>query len=460
MRPEPPASEVVLLAGDIIGYLAMLGILSVLIIVHECGHFSVARLFGFQTPVFGFGLPFGPSWTVGQRWGTEFRIHALMLGGYVAIPELGDESQASTDAFGVEMKPFRKFPIWQRALVAFAGVGFNIGFAYIIMLSLFLTVGQPIATKTIVSDLPPGNPIAAQAGVKVNDEFVSIDTTPIKSNEDVINYLGQHKDTPVKLNLLREGKPVQVEVTPNSSGKVGMALVSPVTYVKYKDASAFTIAGDAWNRLWKITGDMVNGLGELVKGIASGGKASSPGKPAVGMNDLHGVLAVVYMGKDIVKDWSALAMFTIMISMDLAIINLVPWPALDGGHLAFMTFEAVRGKPMGERAQGEIVKWGFISLLALMAVIMVNDVKALLSGDLDFKKKAKQQQKAPAADPSKTDGKPALENKSDPTAVNTAAPADPDSKKLAAPAGSKPTDPADSSKESSAKPSEPAPAAR
>ena len=73
------------------GIFMMLAILSTLIIVHECGHFLVARFFGFQTPVFGFGLPFGPSWTVGKRWNTEFRIHSCMLGGYVAIPELGDE---------------------------------------------------------------------------------------------------------------------------------------------------------------------------------------------------------------------------------------------------------------------------------------------------------------------------------------------------------------------------------
>src|SRR3984957_5734910 len=103
-----------------LGVFCMLGILSVLIIVHECGHFSVARLFGFQTPVFGFGLPFGPHWTIGRKWGTEFRIHALLLGGFVLIPELGDESSIQEN-LSIELKPFRKFPIWQRALVAFAG---------------------------------------------------------------------------------------------------------------------------------------------------------------------------------------------------------------------------------------------------------------------------------------------------------------------------------------------------
>ena len=143
----------------------MLGVLSTLIIVHECGHFLVARYFGFQTPVFGFGLPFGPHIVVGRKWGTEFRIYAALLGGFVAIPELGDESNTSPDAFGLPLQPFRKFPIWQRALVAFAGVGFNILFAYLLVLVMYCSLGQDVS-ETHVAALPKENPIAANAGIK------------------------------------------------------------------------------------------------------------------------------------------------------------------------------------------------------------------------------------------------------------------------------------------------------
>ena len=148
--------------------LLMLGILSVLIIVHELGHFSVARLFGFQTPVFGFGWPFGPTWTIGKKWGTEFKLHALLIGGYVAIPELGDESSISKDAEGagyaeMELKPFRKFPVWQRALVALAGVTFNVIFAYFVMVAMLSILGEPVQ-PTVVYSLVKENPIAAQSG--------------------------------------------------------------------------------------------------------------------------------------------------------------------------------------------------------------------------------------------------------------------------------------------------------
>ena len=388
---------------QIFAIFVMLGILSILIIVHECGHFSVARFFGFQTPVFGFGLPFGPHWVVGKKWGTEFRIHACLLGGYVAIPELGDES--NQDAFGVPLQPFRKFPIWQRALVAFAGVGFNILFAYLVTIVMFFAVGEPVQT-VVVAAMPKENPIAAQAGVKVGDELISIDECKVGTPTEAVDYLGAHKRTPVKVHVLREKQPVTIEMTTNDNGKVGMALEGKALNYKKVEGNFLDVAVAAFKELCRQTSGMLSALGQMVQGLAAGGKASA-GHPAVGIQDLHGVLAVVKIGADIAQqDWSQLFLFTILISMDLAIINLVPWPALDGGHLAFMFFEAVRGKPMGERAHGEIVKWGFLGLMVLMVVIMANDVTALVSGKLDYKKKeSSQSSKDPKSDATTSDDK-------------------------------------------------------
>jgi len=391
--------------------LVMLGILSVLIIVHEFGHFSVARFFGFQTPVFGFGLPFGPSWTLGTKWNTQFKIHACLIGGYVAIPELGDESNVHEDAYGVPLQPFRKFPIWQRALVAFAGVGFNIIFAWLITFSMLAFFGDP-QNHVMVGSLPKENPIAAIAGVQKRDVIMAIDDTKITGTSDLISYLGSHKQQEVTLHIERNKQPIEIKVTPNENGKVGMALDLTKTEYKKLNVNPIELVGLATDRLIKITGDMLNALGMMFQNI--GNSISHIGQPApkkvpgaapqMGIEDLHGVLAVVAIGSQIAQqDWSQLLLFTIMISMDLAIINLVPYPALDGGHLAFMAWEAVRGKPMHERFQGEIVKWGFISLLVLMAVIMFNDVKALISGKLTIKPdkdeeitQPAQQQPAPA----------------------------------------------------------------
>lgn len=361
----------------------MLGILSVLIIVHECGHYSIARLFGFQTPVFGFGLPFGPYLTLGRRWGTEFRVHAMLLGGFVLIPELGDESSLQENGSTGKLEPFRKFAIWKRALVAFAGVGFNIIFAYLVMLVMFFAIGEPTQT-TKVQSLVVENPIAAQAGVLPGDELLAVNGDLVTNSTDAVKKLVRHKSEVVLLELLRDKKPVKLSMCTNADGKVGMALVSSVFYRKV-EGGLIENAGAAFNKLCSLTGSMLDALGQMVVSLLSGSKGSTS-HPSVGLQDLHGVLAVIVMGADLAqKDWSQLFLFTIMISMDLAIVNLLPIPALDGGHLAFMFVEAIRGKPMGEKVQGELVKFGFISLLLLMVVVMVNDVTALFTGNLDFK---------------------------------------------------------------------------
>lgn len=449
---------------QVLSVLLMLAILSSLIIVHECGHFLVARFFGFQTPVFGFGLPFGPYITVGKAFETEFRIHACLLGGYVAIPELGDESARDMEAYGVaalpaagmhegdvlskeataeptassegtaphephivttdveipidpphapnkdnpygvELKPFKKFPIWQRALVAFAGVGFNIIFAYLIMVTMLLTVGEPVPA-TYAGDTYKSNPIAMNAGIKKGDHIISIDNQPIKTPDEIISYLTAHKSQPVVFNLEREGKKLDINMTPNANGKVGLGLEVRTAKYERVDRPIMEVLVLAYQKVCDYTKMMIEALSKLPAGIANQimhvGKPLAAGEP--GIQDVHGIFAVIYIGKDIAQqDLNQLFIFTVLISMDLALLNLLPWPALDGGHLAFMLYEAIFGKPVGEKAHGEIVRWGFMSLLVLMAVIMVNDLTALVTGKLDFKKKDQAQQeqkmKQPDAQP-------------------------------------------------------------
>lgn len=395
----------------VFAWLLMIGIISLLVIVHECGHFLVARFFGFQTPVFGIGLPVGPHVVVGHGWGTQFRIHYALLGGYVAIPELGDESQHDAEAYGVPLKPFKKFPIWQRALVAFAGVGFNILFAYLIMFMMLMIQGEP-TYQTVTPGTVDSNPIAKNAGVKPNDVIVSINDEKVNDSNDVVAILGKHKGEQVTLHLLRAEKPVDITLTTNENGKVGMMLEMKQIGFKPIEKSPPEVAVMAADKLGKLTGGMIGALGMMGQGLWNYathiGQPPKKGEASVGPGDVHGILAVMKLGSDIAKeqDWNQLFIFTILISMDLAIVNLVPWPALDGGHLAFMFIELVRGKPMGERAQGEIFRWGLLSLLLLMVVIMVNDVSALVTGKLDYKNKAKQQAeekakadaKAPAGD--------------------------------------------------------------
>jgi regulator of sigma E protease len=369
----------------------MLGILSLIIIVHEFGHYLVARLFGFQTPVFGFGLPFlegvplvGKHWVIGHRWGTEFRVHALLMGGYVAIPELGDESSLQEELGGIALKPFRKFPIWQRVCVASAGVAFNIISAYLLMLVMFFTLGQPIQ-PTVVHSLIKDNPIAMNAGVKAGDQLYAIAGQKVLSPDDAVRILGGHKAQEIQLELVRNGERKEISLVTNARGKVGMALVSRGK-AKWEpvEGDFFRVAGLAMARLWTLTVNMVEAIGQLFSGIFSGGGGEKG--PALGLQDLHGVFAVIKIGADIAQqDWTQLFIFTIMISMDIAIINIMPFPVLDGWHVLCFLLEKLRGKPLPEKPNAEIMKWGVITLLVLMVLVTVNDVSAWLQGKLNFK---------------------------------------------------------------------------
>jgi len=401
--------------------LIMLAVLTILIIVHECGHFSVARLFGFQTPVFGFGLPFfGPSWVLGRKWGTEFRLHALLIGGYVAIPELNDESSAE-QAFNVQLKPLKKFPIWQRALVAFAGPGFNIIFAYFIMMAMLVLLGEPIQS-TFVYSLPKENPIAANAGILPKDQLLTINGEFVSSPSDAVTILSGHKNEEVKIDVKRTINGVEQQLSfsmnTNDAGKVGMGLAGqgPITYHKAEGnySNIFVLTA---KKLWFWTYSMIDAAGQLFSGLGAhifhNGKNAS-GQAVPGFQDIHGVLGVIKIGSEITRqDWNQVFLFTVLISLDLAIVNLIPFPPLDGSHLAFMAYEAVFRKPVNQRVQGEMIKWGTVTLLFLMALISVNDISAWMTGKLDLKhnrsEKDKEKEIESTKSPNKTNVKAAPE---------------------------------------------------
>lgn len=252
--------------------LVMLAILSILIIVHEFGHFIVARLFGFQTPVCGFGLPFfGPHWIIARKWGIEFRLHALLLGGYVAIPELGDESKQDS-GLDVPLQPFKKFPIWQRILVAFAGPAFNVIFAYFVMIGMLTFLGEPTQSTSVYS-LVKENPIASQAGVLPGDEVLSINDQSVSSPSDAVKILQGHKDELVQLHIKRtisgQSQNMNLSMRTSSAGKVGMALVGGAVTYRKPQADQGNIIWLAAKKLWYLTVAMCDALGQLFSGIST-----------------------------------------------------------------------------------------------------------------------------------------------------------------------------------------------
>lgn len=380
-------------------------LLSVMILVHEFGHWIVARGFGFQTPVFGFGLPFGGYLRLGRWKGTEFRFHWFVLGGYVAIPELGDETSEESLKELPDLKPLKYFPVWKRAVVASAGVAFNILFAYLMCLIMVATIGPPSAKGNVVItnllDSPTSskqfgykpNPIAATAGFKSGDVILSVEGISVKDPSQVVQIV---KSNPLKkisfkiqrqkfVNNKKHLENLVINVVPSEEGTIGIGLGlarggeydkpsrNPVVWV-FQSAEVLTE--------WTLS--MLIGLGILFANLFG---FSPLGMPKIGAEDLHGIVAIVSVfAQAITVDFREVYRWSALISVNLAIINLLPIPALDGGHLLFMLIEKIRGKRLAESFQQKAIQTGFLLLLLLMFFVLFNDIKGLITGKFDLLK--------------------------------------------------------------------------
>lgn len=358
--------------------------LSLLIAIHELGHWFVARLFGFQTPVFSIG--FGKrehSLVLGTFWETEFRLAPILLGGYVSIPELQDETTAQEMLKG-ESKPSRVFPVWQRICVAAAGVVFNIISAALILFALFTFIGQPSMNVkgTYIKDLSTQITVARDAGLKANDHFVSVAGAPVKTPEDLQKALAAHKGESVAVVVERDtaaltgsgqGKTqVTTQLTPDKDGHIGIALGVDGERV-FNAVPLGKAAGDAVDITGKAIWGTVKGFGMLLHIVD---------RPA-GVSDkdmqVHGIIGIVQMGAGALGSGIFdFGWFLVMISVNLAVLNILPLPILDGGHIVFFLIEKIRGgKPVDAQLRARLYNIFGMLLLGLFLLGLFNDLTSL-----------------------------------------------------------------------------------
>ena len=394
----------------IVNVIIVLSLLSLMIIVHEFGHWIVARRFGFQTPVFGFGLPFGSHIKLGNWKDTEFRFHWFVLGGYVAIPELGDESNEELLKELPNIKPFKSFPVWKRACVASAGVAFNIIFAYLVCLLMVATIGPPsIKENVVITQLldSPGkqlqghkpNPISKNAGLKAGDLILEINHKKIKNPNQVVQIIKSNKSKEITLqirrthitnnsgNMSRKFEKLKIRVTPNAEGTIGIGLgfAQRGEYEK-PSKNPLTWLGQAGVILIDWTLTMLIGLGIMFMNLFG---IAPDGAPKIQAEDLHGIIAIVSVFSQALSiDFREIYRWTALISVNLAIINLLPIPALDGGHLLFMLIEKIRGKKLADIIQQRAIQTGFLVLLLFMFFVLFNDIKGLITGKFELDKES------------------------------------------------------------------------
>jgi regulator of sigma E protease len=341
-------------------------VLTVLVFVHELGHYLIARRNGVRIEVFSIG--FGPElfgWF--DHAGTRWKFSAVPLGGYVKM--FGDSDPSSSMGIArlgeltmaERQVSFHHKRLAQRAAIVGGGPLANFIFAIVVLALLFATYGQPF-TPADVGQVQAGS-AADKGGIKVGDTIVNIDGTTIDRFEDVQQIVRLNPGEPMKITVRRDGQPVTLNVTPartemtdrfGNRHEIGLLGIgrSGVEYVKRNPIAA---VGQAFSETWNLSTSTLQAMWQIVIGT----RAS---------DELGGPLRIAQMSGEVAEGGIVpLLWFMAVLSINLGLINLFPVPVLDGGHLLFYAAEAIRGKPLGQRAQ----EYGFRIGLALVLTLMV-----------------------------------------------------------------------------------------
>jgi membrane-associated protease RseP (regulator of RpoE activity) len=342
--------------------LAAIAVLALLIVVHELGHFAAARLQGIRVNRFSIG--FGPALVKYQGPETEYALRALPLGGYVGFPDDDPDSDIPLD----DPDLLRNRPILDRAIVISAGVIANLIFAY------FLLVGQ--AGILGVQDVQPGVIIrqvdatsaAQMAGLKAGDLILDVNSEYLGSFPDsTTNFIDKIKNAPqipLSLTVKRGDETLSLNVTPEENelgeGKIGVGLLPNVSIRQAQGiGDMFQLGAISFQNLTTLT---VKGFWQLLSNFQETAQ------------QVAGSVKIVEYGAEIAKNgWANLLQFGALISINLAIINILPLPALDGGQLFFLFIEGLRGKPLPQRLQEGIMQTGLVLLLGLGFILIVRD---------------------------------------------------------------------------------------
>lgn len=360
-------------------------VLGVLVFVHELGHFVAAKKSGMQVDEFGFGFPprlfgiqkkqgkwglvYGPKTAEGED--TVYSINLIPLGGFVKI--LGENNDQAGNP-----KAFTSKPFGPRLVTLLSGVIMNVLLAWVVI-SLGLVIGTPAAysddqefpfggkinnVAVTVVELAPESP-AKEAGIKVGDGIISVSGNKIESVAELQEQVAGSEGQALRFEINRAGSVVETEVSPKfneNSGKfqtgIVISLVGKLKYPWYMAPLAGAV--NTWNSLKSI----FLGLGGLFTG-------------EVGFNQLGGPAKIAQLTGEASKlGLPYLLQFTAFLSLNLAILNTLPFPALDGGRVLFLLIEKLRRKPNNQQVEQVFNAVGFLLLLLLMLAVTVNDVRS------------------------------------------------------------------------------------
>lgn len=351
--------------------LSFIIVLGVLIFVHELGHFLLAKAFGVR--VLKFSLGFGNKLIGWQRGETEYLISAFPLGGYV---KMFGEQQGETVAPAEQHCSFSHKTVWQRFGIVFGGPLFNLVFAVFLFFCIFVVAGIPEPVdSTKIGEVTTGS-VAEQVGIKKGDIVVTINGKPVTSWQQVSDTVKDSQGQEVTLLVDREGqaipfaaKPAMQKVKNLFGEEVGERYMLGIVRsdeIRYKDSTFMESGEAALIQTWNLGYLTVMGIIKMIQRVI----------PA---SELGGPIRIAELaGQQMEAGWMNLLYFMALLSVNLGILNLLPIPVLDGGHLVFLSLEAVRRRPLSERAMEISQKVGIAILGTLMVFVFYNDILRLV----------------------------------------------------------------------------------
>jgi len=350
--------------------LAAIAVLAVLILVHELGHFIAARSQGIL--VNRFSLGFGPVLWKYQGSQTEYAVRAFPLGGFVGFPDDDPDSDIPPN----DPNLLRNRPIVDRAIVISAGVIANLIFAYFLLVTQvsIIGVGEASQPGVLIQQLAPEvSSVATAAGIKPGDVILAANEqefgTALREVEAFRDIIKNSPGESVQLEIARGDQRLTLNIVPEdkpTGGTIGIGLAPNGQVIRRPVRNlgqALNIGANEFQRLVVMT---FQGFGQLITNF---GETAS---------QVAGPIKIVQIGSSIAQnDTASLLFFGALISINLAIINILPLPALDGGQLAFLLIEGVRGKPLPNRIQEGVMQTGLVLLLGLGIFLIVKETSQL-----------------------------------------------------------------------------------
>jgi regulator of sigma E protease len=386
----------------VLTWLAPIIVFGLVVFVHELGHFIAAKLTGVYAPRFSIG--FGPSLLKRRIGETEYVLAALPLGGYVrmasredeatAFLEGGNENSATHSAnpkdgfdpeamipFGPKPIPesrwFESKPLAARLFIMLAGVTMNALLAYVIYVGVLLHSGLPTPVPVAAGVIP--NKPAALAGIQAGDSIALFNGRPLGGWETLLDSISASAGRPIVLGIVRHGKPLDVRVTPAAEvvldprtgvkatvGRIGMMPSAP--FVPIPVSEAFSTAGSL---TIENGGKVFTALGALAHGV--------------GVRDLGGPIAIATVSVQAARGGiETLLLLIALISINVAVFNLLPVPILDGGQIVLNVAETIRGSAFSSQTRERILKGGLLLIGLLFVTVMFNDISRNMQSIVHF----------------------------------------------------------------------------